>query len=118
MRACAVHELAIAQSIVDIAVDAAQREGAQRITRINVVAGELRAIVPMQLTFCFGVAAENSIASGAFLSLEIIPIKGRCRECDETFTVEDYLYICPRCQSRDIQITGGTELRIRDIEVE
>lgn len=113
-----MHEMAIAQSIVNIAIDAAEKGGAQRITGINVVVGELRGIVPMQLTFCFTVVAENTIASGANLSLEIMPVRGKCRKCEQTFIVEDYHYVCPTCQSRDIQTVGGTELRLRDIEVE
>ena len=112
-----MHEMVIAQNILDIAVAAAERGGAQRITRVNVLAGEMRAIVPMQLTFCFGVAAENTIASGAQLSLEILPVTGRCRGCGEDFVIKDFSYICPRCEGSDIEVTGGTELRIRDIEV-
>ena len=112
-----MHEMAIAQNILDIAVAAAERGGAQRITRVNLVAGEMRAIVPTQLTFCFGIAAENTIASGAELSLEILPVKGRCRGCGEDFTIKDFSYICPGCGGNDVEITGGTELRIRDIEV-
>ena len=113
-----MHEMGIARSILDIAIAASEREGAQRITRINVVAGELRGIVPLQLTFYFGIIAENTIASRAHLYLDITPLRGRCRECGETFIVEDYRYICPKCQSEDIQTVGGTELRVRDIEVE
>ena len=112
-----MHEMGIAQSILDIAIAAAEKEGAQKITRVNVVAGELRGLVPLQFTFCFGLIAENTIASGAQLNLEITPVRGRCRKCDETFIVEDYHYICPKCQSEDIETTGGTELRLRDIEV-
>ncbi|MEE8471184.1 MAG: hydrogenase maturation nickel metallochaperone HypA [Dehalococcoidia bacterium] len=110
--------MAIAQNIVEIAVRAAEGGRAQRITRINLVAGELRGIVPTQLTFCFGVAAQGTMADGAYLSLETAPVQGRCRGCDEVFTVEDFVYICPRCQGRDIEITGGTELRVKDIEVQ
>jgi hydrogenase nickel incorporation protein HypA/HybF len=110
--------LSIAQNILDIAVAAAEREGAQKITRINIVAGKVRAIVPEQLSFCFEVIAEGTIASGAELNMEIVPVKGRCRKCGEVFIVEDFLYICPQCQSSDIEITGGTELRIKDIEVD
>lgn len=113
-----MHEMGIARSILDIAIAASEKEGAQRIVRVNVVAGELRGIVPLQLTFCFGVIAENTIASGAQLYVEITPVRGRCRGCEETFIVEDYRYICPRCHSEDIQTIGGTELRVRDIEVE
>lgn len=113
-----MHEMAIARNIVNIAVAAAEKEGAKRITRVNVVAGELRAIIPAQLIFSFGLTAENTIASGAYLHLEIIPLMGKCQKCDETFAVKDYCYICPRCNSEDIQIVSGTELRVRDIEVE
>jgi len=110
--------MGIARSVLDIAIAAAEREGAQRITKVNMVAGELRGIVPLQFTFCFSLMAENTIASGAQLNLEITPVRGICRRCEESFIVEDYRYICPKCQSGDIEIVGGTELRLRDIEVE
>jgi hydrogenase nickel incorporation protein HypA/HybF len=109
--------MAIAQNILDIAVAAAERGRAQKVTRVNVVAGEMRAIVPPQLAFCFGVAAENTIASEAELNLEIVPVRGRCRGCGEDFAIKDFNYICPGCGGSDIEITGGTELRVRDIEV-
>lgn len=113
-----MHEMAIARNIVNIAVAAAEKEGARRITRVNVVAGELRAIIPAQLIFSFGLMAENTIASGAYLHLEITPLLGKCRRCDEVFAVKDYCYVCPKCGSDDIQTISGTELRVRDIEVE
>ena len=69
-------------------------------------------------TFCFEVIAGGTIADGAELDLEIVPVRGTCRGCGEGFIVEDFLYICPKCQGRDIEITGGTELRIKDIEVD
>ena len=110
--------MSIAQSILDIVVAAAEKERARRITRINMIAGELRGIVPMQLTFCFGVLAENTIASGAHLNLEILPVEGKCRECGGIFRVVDFLYICPHCGSSNMEVTAGTELRVKDIEVE
>ena len=110
--------MAIARNIVNIAVAAAEEEGAKRIARVNVVAGELRGIVPSQLVFCFGLLAENTIASGAYLDLEIKPVTGRCKKCQDTFMVKDYRYVCPRCQGQDIQALSGTELRVKDLEVE
>ena len=113
-----MHEMTIARGILDIAVAAAEKEGVQKILRVNVVAGELRGIVPLQLTFCFGLLAEGTIAKDAYLNMEITPVRGSCRECAETFAVEDYRYQCPKCGSRDVQTVGGTELRVSDIEVE
>jgi hydrogenase nickel incorporation protein HypA/HybF len=110
--------MAIARNIVNIAIAAAEAGNAKRITRVNVVAGELRGIVPAQLIFCFGLMAENTIASGAYLDLEIKPVMEKCRKCRDTFMVKDYRYVCPRCQSQDIQTVSGTEPRVKDIEVE
>ena len=110
--------MAIARNIVNIAVAAAEKEGARKITRVNVVAGELRGIVQAQLVFSFGLMAENTIASGAYLNLEITPVVGRCRKCQGEFVVKDYRYLCAKCQSEDIQTVSGTELRVKDIEVE
>ena len=110
--------MAVARNIVNIAVAAAEKEGAKRITRVNVVAGELRGIVPAQLTFYFGLMAESTIASGAYLDLEVMPLKGECNKCNEIFTIEDYRYVCPRCQCEDLITLSGTELRVKDIEVE
>lgn len=108
----------MARSIVDIAVAAATKANAARIVRVNVLAGQLRGIIPAQLIFCFGLMAEDTIASGAHLNLEIMPLIGRCRQCEEDFPVSDYSYVCPRCQGQDIDIVSGTELRVRDIEAE
>jgi hydrogenase nickel incorporation protein HypA/HybF len=113
-----MHEMGVAQNILDIAVAAAQKEGAQKITRINLIAGELRGIVPMQLSFCFGIVSKDTIASGAYLNIEEVPVTAHCENCNSDFSVEEYQYICPKCSSTKIQLTGGTELRIKDIEIE
>lgn len=113
-----MHEMGIAQNILDIAVEAAQKEGAIKITRIDLVAGELRGLVPMQLTFCFDIIAQNTIARGAYLNVEEVPVSARCKDCGFDFRVAEYEYLCPKCQSVNVEVTGGSELRVKDIEIE
>jgi hydrogenase nickel incorporation protein HypA/HybF len=113
-----LHEMGIAQNILEIAVEAARKEGATKITRIDIMAGELRGLIPMQLTFCFGIAAKDTIASGAYLNVEEMPVTACCEDCSFDFAVKEYEYLCPKCGSAKIQLTGGTELRVKDIEVE
>lgn len=113
-----MHEMGIAQNILDIAVVAAQKEGASRITRIDLIAGELRGIEPMQLTFCFDIVAKDTLAGGAYLNIETVPVRGHCNDCQADFQIEDYVYVCPKCGSAKIEVTGGTELRLKDIEID
>jgi hydrogenase nickel incorporation protein HypA/HybF len=113
-----MHEMGIAQNILEIALEAANKEGASRISRIDLVAGELRGLVPMQLTFCFGIVAQNTIASGAYLNVEETPVTAHCEDCGNDFTVVEYQYLCPKCSSAKVKVTGGSELRVKDIEIE
>ncbi|MBN1374810.1 MAG: hydrogenase maturation nickel metallochaperone HypA [Dehalococcoidia bacterium] len=113
-----MHEMGIAQNILEIALEAANRESAAKISRIDIVSGELRGIVPLQLTFCFGIVAQNTIASSAYLNIEETPVTAHCDECGEDFKVEEYQYLCPKCSSANVKVTGGSELRVKDIEIE
>ncbi len=85
-----MHEMGIAQNILEIALEAANKEGATRISRIDLVAGELRGLVPMQMTFCFGIVAQNTIASGAYLNIEETPVTAHCEDCG---TISQWLNI-------------------------
>ena len=49
-----MHELAVTQSILDIALRHAERVGAQRILSINLVIGELTGFVDDSIQFYFG----------------------------------------------------------------
>ena len=113
-----MHEMGIAQNILEIALEAAKREGATKISRIDLVAGELRGLVPMQMTFCFGIVAQNTIASSAYLNIEETPVTAHCEDCGADFKVEEYKYLCPKCSSANVKVTGGSELRVKDIEIE
>ena len=113
-----MHEMAIARNIVDIAVAAARRENASRVVRVNVLAGELRGIIAAQLILYFGLMAQDTIAEGAHLGLENVPLVGKCGRCGKEFDVKDDSLVCPECHGEDVQMISGTELRVKDIEVE
>lgn len=103
---------------MDIAVAAAKGGNASRVVRVSVVAGELRAIIPAQLIYYFGLMSQDTIVEGAHLGLENVPLVGRCGRCGKEFDVQDGSLACPECYGRDVQMISGTELRVKDIEVE
>lgn len=113
-----MHELAITQSVLDIALEHAQNFDATKITRINLVIGEMSGVVDECVRFYFDFISKDTIASEAALSFERVPIKARCRNCDTTFPLSEFDWTCPNCQSSSIEIVAGRELYIDSIEVE
>jgi len=113
-----VHELAVTQRVLDIALEKAEEARATRVARINLVIGEMSSVVDDSVQFYFDFLSQDSIASGATLSFERIPTRLRCRQCGHSFTPDSPPWNCPQCHNWDMEITAGQELYIDSIEVE
>jgi hydrogenase nickel incorporation protein HypA/HybF len=113
-----MHEMGIAQSILDIVRQEMDRHGAGKVNLIRLMVGEFTAVVPHSLNFCFEVLTKDTPFEGVKLEMITVPLTGQCRECGEEFSVKNYQFICPKCGSKDIETIQGNELFIKEIEVE
>ena len=77
-----MHEMGIALQILKIATDAIPAEAKSiPVKKVNIQVGKLTAVVPESLRFCFDVAIKDTPLNGAELSIEELPIRGRCPKC-------------------------------------
>ena len=108
-----MHELGIAQEIVEIACARAKEA---RVKRIVVQIGKLSAVLPDAVRFCFDLCTEGTVASGA--ELEIIEPAGvaRCRVCAEEVQLNRPFGQCG-CGSTDLEWLSGDELKIQEVEI-
>jgi len=113
-----MHELAITQNVLDIVLEQAEKHNASKITKINLVVGEMSGVVDECVRFYFEFLSKDTIASGATLSFERIPIKAHCNGCDTTFPLAEFHWICPNCQGGNIEVVAGRELYIDSMELE
>jgi len=113
-----MHEMSIAQSLVDIIREEMTRHDAHTLRVVRLHVGEMSAIVPDSLSFCFEVITTGTEMAGARLDIEVIPVEGMCRACGERFTIEDYRFVCPKCGGTGIDAVSGQELSIVEIEVD
>ncbi len=113
-----MHEMSIAQSILKIVLNEAQRNGASRITVVRIRAGELRGIVQDQLGFFFQFITKDTLAEGAALEVEQVPVEAFCKSCAHRFRVRNFEFVCPDCESKDVDVTQGMELAVKEIEIE
>jgi len=113
-----MHELAVTQSILDIALRHATQASAKRITGINLVIGEFASIVDDSVQFYWDLLAKDTIAKGAQLRFERITGEMTCTNCHHSFHPKDSEFACPSCGSQFVQITKGDEFRVDSIDVE
>lgn len=110
-----MHELSIAEAVVDIAC---RHAAGRRIASVEVRVGHLRQVVPDALAFAFELVAEGTAAEGAALAIVEVPPAGRCRACGAEAELEGFPLLCPRCGSADLEVRRGEELLVDSLEVE
>jgi len=113
-----MHEFAITQSILSIALEQAEAARAAKITVINVIVGELSGVVDECVKFYFEFLSKDTIAAGAALSFDRPSTRLRCRRCDTTFPPDSNKWVCPDCGEQSVEIISGRECRVESIEVE
>lgn len=113
-----MHELAITEGIMEAALPAAEKSGAKKILEIRLKIGELSGVFPECIEEYLNMLAKGTIAEGAKLKVEKIPISIRCGECGFEGPVERKNVRCPECGSGDFRITGGREYYVDSLEVE
>lgn len=113
-----MHEMSLAEGIVQLIEDASRREGFKRVSAVFVEIGRLSSVEPEALAFCFGSATLGSVAEGARLEIIDIPGQGLCLQCGAEMEVENLYDPCPKCGGYGINVTGGTEMRVKELEVD
>ncbi|MEB3290679.1 MAG: hydrogenase maturation nickel metallochaperone HypA [Leptolyngbya sp.] len=108
-----MHELSITQTIIDTVVEAAQGAAVRQIT---LEIGELSAILPDSIQFCFEACTPNTPLAGAKLAILTVPGRGMCRNCGHEMPLEVPYGICDQCDSLAIDIIAGQGLVILSME--
>ncbi len=112
-----MHEYGITESLLQIVEDRAREAGVTKVATIRVVVGALTGFVPDCIQFYYETMSKNTIAEGARLEFEELPVRLRCRVCSEVFIPADREWTCPVCGSSEADIEGGRELYIKEMEV-
>ncbi len=110
-----MHELSIAQAIVDIAT---RHAGDARVSRVYVRVGHLRQVVPSALEFSFSLCAHGTPLDGADLELEEVPAGVECRTCRAGSEPGGFPLACQACGGLDVEVVQGEELQVESLELE
>ncbi|MGE5138059.1 MAG: hydrogenase maturation nickel metallochaperone HypA [Rudaea sp.] len=113
-----MHELAVTENILRIAAKHAADAGAERVTRLYLVVGQLSSIVDESVQFYWDMISQGTIAQGARLHFRRVPIEIDCLDCGLRYSPGKDDLACPRCFSTNVRIVSGEEFYLDSIEVE
>jgi len=112
-----MHEMALCESIRSIIEEQAARQAFTRVERVALDVGAFSGVEVEALRFGFDVVMKGSVAQDA--RLEIVEQEGRgwCMPCAVEVSIAQRYDPCPHCGSYQLQVTGGEDLKIRELEV-
>jgi hydrogenase nickel insertion protein HypA len=108
-----MHEMAVTQAMLNMALEHAD---GQRITGIHLRVGSLSAIVPESVQMFFDYLSQDTLAEGAVLHFEVVPIEMACLDCGRQADLGEWAgepsrAIVVRAQGRGCEC-GSKKLRI------
>ena len=96
---------------------AAERPGA-RVKRVALTVGEFAGVDSELIRLAFADLTLATELSDAQLCLEEVPLTGECTACGAEFRIEQFRFVCPKCDGRAIQVLRGEGLMLEQIDFE
>lgn len=114
-----MHELSIAENLIEIAANAAAAANIRRVQAVHLRVGALSGVVADALLFSYEIAAEGTLLEDSQLIIEEVPAAIYCTCCArvvELPTIQSFN--CPVCGTASSEVRQGHELEIISLEVE
>ena len=109
-----MHELSIAEELLSIIRDSAEKAGIRRVAAVNLRIGELSSILPESLEFAFQILSQGTITDGARVNIDHARAAFLCGRCGAKVGRDDCR--CARCGSDELRVVGGDQLEILSFE--
>lgn len=112
-----MHELSIAQNIIEIVLENLADDQKQLVKVVRVKIGKLTNILPDSLLFSFEALTKETSLDGTKLEIEHLPLRIKCMDCGEITTSNEFIFSCQNCKGNRINIISGNEFLVSEIEL-
>ena len=113
-----MHELAVTESLLEIALRYAREKNASRITGLYLVIGKWSSIVDDSVQFYWDIISDGTIAKGATLHFQRVPVVLTCQDCGKEYEPTGEEFACPQCGGTHAKVKTGDEFNLEAIDVE
>ncbi len=116
-----MHELSVTKNVLQLVIRYAEANKVNRVVGVQLEIGEMRDIVEDLMQKCFLYLARGTIAQGAVLKINVIPLTCICHTCNEVFPVDSHKGFenlsCPKCRGFNLVPYTGQEFFVKAIDV-
>jgi hydrogenase nickel incorporation protein HypA/HybF len=113
-----MHELGIANSVLDAARAEARLRPEMKLTKIVIRVGDLAGVDRDSLSFCFEALVKDTDMESVELEIERRAQRHRCPRCEREFEVVNFDTVCPDCGEAMTTFVSGNELELAYLEME
>ncbi len=112
-----MHEGAIAAALIQNILELPEREEFSALKTVTVLIGRMHQVIPSVLQNHFRILRkEYPPLAKTKLVIEIVPVAITCRACGQVTVLEQAAFACASCNSTSIEISGGREMHLKEIE--
>lgn len=115
-----MHELPVTEGILNIVLKHAAGARVKKVVSISLKVGEMSDLEDEWIQRYFDYLSKDTIAQGAKLKIERVPVTIRCNNCAEVYAVDirkTAETCCPACGSDAGTMISGREYHVKDMEV-
>ena len=112
-----MHEMSLAEGVLQLIEDAARKDPFNKVSTVWLEIGQLSGVEPDAMVFCFDAVTRGSVAEGARLEIIATPGQGWCSACAQSVLIAEVFGECPHCGGYPLQVTAGTDMRVKELEV-
>lgn len=112
-----MHEMSLCESVLQALEDHAKSRGFEKVKTVWLEIGGLSGVELDAMRFSFDAVTRGTLADHARLEIIEVPGQAWCMQCCKTVPVKQRFDACPDCGSYQLQVTGGEEMRIKELEV-
>jgi hydrogenase nickel incorporation protein HypA/HybF len=113
-----MHELSVAQALVELVAGEVAREGAARVVSVHIRVGALSGVEPAALRFAYDAATAGTALEGSTLQVEGVAVAVWCERCRAERDLGQVNRLsCPACGAPTPRVVRGKELEVVSVEV-
>ncbi|RXJ88145.1 hydrogenase/urease nickel incorporation protein HypA [Arcobacter sp. CECT 8985] len=113
-----MHEYSIVQSLLEQCEQYVKDNNASKVTKLIVKIGVLSGVEPDLLQTAFDTFKEKTVCDNAQFIINHQKVVVECLDCNKTSTLQKHEFLCPSCNSNNLNVVDGEDMFLMSLELE